>query len=71
MKFKVKLIRGPKPTKTWEHETRAAAERRAWALAELHSARVSFDADSLGQFRRDGGTDYTVDASAFYTKVKR
>lgn len=39
--IKVILKRGKKDTRQWEHEDLRSAMQRAFALAELHSARIS------------------------------
>lgn len=55
--FTVELIRGPLPTKVWEHESIAAARRRADALVDLHSCDTYTETV----------LKFTVDATEYYT----
>ena len=56
--FTVTLIRGPLPSKTWEHSTKRAAEQRAYCLADLHS--VEYE---------QAGDAFTLNASAKYERA--
>ena len=54
----VTLIRGPKPTQTYEAPNATAALRRATSLARLHGAELE---------ERAG--DYRIDATPFYVRI--
>jgi hypothetical protein len=56
----VVLLGGPLAARRWSHETQAAANQRADALADLHSAKTS-------EVMVDGELTITVHADAYYT----
>lgn len=58
--IRVRLVRGPKATLAWEHETRQAAMRRVTSLTNLHSCDYTENGDII-----------TVDASRHYTPKER
>jgi hypothetical protein len=58
--WKVTLIRGPKPTISFQHEERRGALRRANALAELHHV-AHAEADH----------EFIIDASERYARAER
>ena len=59
MTWHVRLLKRDSDTKVWAHDSQPAANRRAEALADLHSVKPSVDPKNK---------NITVDATGYYAR---